>query len=101
METPEIEKRFGQAMKRARKQAGLTQAELGERADLNRTYISDVERGERNLSLVCIARIVDAFGVSLGTFFASLDVAANGVALSAQSYSMTEWSESDDSKIIA
>lgn len=40
---------------------------------MHRTYLADVERGVRNLSLSSIARLVGAIGVSLSEFFASLE----------------------------
>jgi len=48
----------------------LTQEELAERADLHRTYISDVERGARNLSLESIDKLARALGISLPILFA-------------------------------
>jgi transcriptional regulator with XRE-family HTH domain len=41
----------------------ISQEELGKRADLHRTYICDVERGARNLSLSTLERIADALGI--------------------------------------
>jgi transcriptional regulator with XRE-family HTH domain len=48
-ETPE--ERFGRNLKRLRLAAGLSQEELAARAGLHRTYVSSVERGNRNVSL--------------------------------------------------
>jgi transcriptional regulator with XRE-family HTH domain len=49
-----------------RQQAGLSQEELAHRAELHRTYISSIERGERNVSLENIFAIAEALGVSPG-----------------------------------
>lgn len=46
---------------------GLSQEELAHRADLHRTYIGSVERGERNLGLLNIHSIADALGVPAST----------------------------------
>jgi len=43
--------------------------ELARRANLQRTYISDIERGARNTSLRSIKRLADALKVSLQTLF--------------------------------
>ena len=53
---PDIRERFGFAVKARREELGLTQEDLADRAGIHRTYLSDVERGSRNLSLVNIER---------------------------------------------
>ncbi len=52
--------RFGAAVRRARPQAGLSQEALAERAGLHRTYVGEVERGERNVSLLNIVALAYA-----------------------------------------
>ena len=54
--------RFGQNMRKQREAKGLTQEVLAERAELDRTYISDVERGVRNVSMLSMLRIAKALG---------------------------------------
>jgi len=41
----------------------MTQADLGEAADLHRTFIGSVERGERNVALLSLRRIAAALRV--------------------------------------
>ena len=60
---------FANSVKRWRNHRGLTQEELAERADLHRTYISDVERGARNLSLESIEKLAKALEISLPILF--------------------------------
>lgn len=48
---------------------GISQEKLAERADLHRTYVSDVERGARNISLESIVRLAEALEVSTSTLF--------------------------------
>ena len=55
---------FANLLKRYRVTAGLSQEELALRADLHRTYVGGVERGERNISLLNLLRIARALGVS-------------------------------------
>jgi transcriptional regulator with XRE-family HTH domain len=55
----------GLAVRRVRRQRGNSQAELAWQADLDRTYISGVERGVRNPSLASLGRIADALDVRL------------------------------------
>ena len=40
---------------------------------MHRTYLADVERGARNLSLSSMSRLVSAIGIPLSTFFAALE----------------------------
>jgi len=66
-----IQQRFGTAVKVWRKLLGISQEELAERSDLHRTYISDVERGARNLSLKSMEKLAEALHVSIFDFFHS------------------------------
>jgi transcriptional regulator with XRE-family HTH domain len=54
---PDIRERFGDAVRTRREKLGLTQEDLAEKAGIHRTYLSDVERGSRNVSLVNIERL--------------------------------------------
>ena len=71
---PDIRERFGFAVKSRREVLGLTQEELAHRAKIHRTYLSDVERGTRNLSLINIERLAIALEIGLPSLFASLDI---------------------------
>lgn len=57
--------RFGTRLRDVRENAGISQEKLAELAKLHRTYVSSVERGKRNISLVNIERLADALGVSM------------------------------------
>ena len=56
-------------MKEIRLAKGVSQEALAAAADLHRTYVSSVERGERNVSIVNIARLADALNVPIREFF--------------------------------
>lgn len=57
---------FAANVKRLRQAAGISQEALADRAGLHRTYISSIERGERNVSLENIFSIAEALGVAPG-----------------------------------
>lgn len=61
--------RFGDIVRRARADAGLSQEELADRAGLDRSYVGGVERGERNPTLVVIAKIAKGLGLSVPQLF--------------------------------
>lgn len=60
---------FGQRIRELRKQRGLSQEALAEKAGLHRTYVGSVERGERNISLDNIYVLSDALEVSVRSLF--------------------------------
>ncbi len=56
-------KRLGEAVRAAREARGLSQEDLGFEADLDRTYVSGVERGVRNPTVVTILALAKALKV--------------------------------------
>lgn len=69
MEIIDVKKSFGESVKSRRALLGLSQEKLAERANLHRTYISDVERGSRNVSLENIERLARALEISMPALF--------------------------------
>lgn len=65
----DILKNFGDAVRRRRTSLGLSQEELAGLAQLDRTYIGGVERGERNVGLLNIYRISTALKISIFDLF--------------------------------
>jgi transcriptional regulator with XRE-family HTH domain len=66
----QILKAFGQRVKSVRLERAISQEELGHIAELDRTYISGIERGIRNVSLLNIARLAKALDVEPAELFA-------------------------------
>ncbi len=59
----------GKRIRQVRKAQGISQQELGERANLNYKYIGGVERGERNPSVGSLVKIAKGLKVDVGDFF--------------------------------
>lgn len=60
---------FGRRVRRVREALGWSQEELAGKADLDRTYIGAVERGERNLALLNINKLAIALREDFDGFF--------------------------------
>lgn len=60
-----VQERFGKLLREVRLSKGVSQEKLGELAGLHRTYVSSVELGKRNVSLINIERFAVALGVKM------------------------------------
>lgn len=65
----DISNYVGPAIRALREQTGLSQEDLAGRAELDRTYVSGIERGRRNPSVKSLQRIACALDVSLEVIF--------------------------------
>ena len=65
----DIKAKVGKRIKYIRNQLGVSQEELADKAGIDRTYITSVECGKRNVSIVNIEKIANALGVTLSTLF--------------------------------
>lgn len=61
----ELLKSFGQHVKNIRLTQKISQEELALKAELDRTYISGIERGLRNVSLINIVKLANALNISI------------------------------------
>ncbi len=61
----EIKKRVGLLVKAQRRERGWSQEELAHRADLHRTFISSIERGVKNSTVVSIHNIAKAMDMTV------------------------------------
>ena len=68
----DIAARFGQRVRELRKANDLSQEAFAAACGLDRTYISGIERGRRNVSLRNIEVIAKAFGISISELTAGL-----------------------------
>ncbi|WP_299179916.1 helix-turn-helix transcriptional regulator [uncultured Chryseobacterium sp.] len=65
----DIKKKFGKRVKKLRLEKGLSQEKLAYEADLDRTYIPSIEKGERNVSITVIEKIAKALKVKISVLF--------------------------------
>ena len=67
----DIKLKVGQRIRVLRKEMGLSQENLAYKAEVDRTYVTDVENGRRNVSVEILERIIKALEVSFTEFFTS------------------------------
>ncbi len=65
----DIRWKIGNRIKHLREEKGIAQRDLALNADLDRSYIAGIESGQRNVSIVNVARIAAALDISLKDFF--------------------------------
>ncbi len=61
-----ILKRVGARLRKARTAKGLSQEQLAFAAGMDRSYVSGLERGEFNVSLIAMAKLARALGTRVG-----------------------------------
>jgi transcriptional regulator with XRE-family HTH domain len=64
-----VQKKFGRQIKQKRLNLSWSQEKLAEKSELHRTYISSVELGERNISLVNIEKLAVALNCDISSLF--------------------------------
>jgi len=66
-------KTFGRRLRVLREEQGFSQESLAELSGIHRTYVSSIERGERNVGFDNILKIAAALEVPPGSLFEDLD----------------------------
>ncbi len=64
-----LRKQFGQRVREIRKSLGLSQENLGFKANIHRTYIGAIERGEQNVSLDNTGKLAKTLKIKLSELF--------------------------------
>ena len=67
---------FGNRLREKRNELGLSQEAFANKCGLDRTYISGIERGKRNVSLLNIGTIAKALGVTVSELTNGIDSSA-------------------------
>ena len=68
-----LQRKFGLVLKELRLEKGLSQESLANQSYIDRTYISDIEKGERNISLKIIEQLSGALQISLSELFNKIE----------------------------
>ena len=81
-----ISKNFGATVRKFREANGWSQETLAEKADLNRSYVGELERGQAIASLITLDKLATAFGISLSHLLSQTERTAqmhdaNGIEL--------------------
>ncbi|MCY1464280.1 transcriptional regulator, y4mF family [compost metagenome] len=69
---------FGKVLRQKRKEAGLTQDKLAEQADIQRTYVSMLERGEYQPTITIIFKLAKGLACTPASLVADLERLVNG-----------------------
>ena len=64
--------RIGCELKALRKQKGLTQRTLSQMSKVNKNYISGIERGERNVSILTLCELLHQMDTDIVSFISTL-----------------------------
>ena len=70
---------LGQLVKQRRTALGISQEELGLRANLDRTYISGIERGVRNPSITALVSLARGLGITVANLLENLEIEADNI----------------------
>ncbi len=69
----DVRKMVGENVKRVRVAAGITQSELAARMGVDRAYVSGLEQGQRNATIVSLWHVAQALNAAIREFFEPLD----------------------------
>jgi transcriptional regulator with XRE-family HTH domain len=69
----ELQRKFGEVVKELRLEKNLSQESLAFESGIDRTYIGDIEKGNRNISLQIIVQLSQALQISLSDFFKKIE----------------------------
>ena len=76
-----LERYLGNTIRELRQQHGLTIAEVAEQVGLSRGMLSKIENAQTSTSLEALAKLANAFGVSLSTLFRNYNMPEGGAQL--------------------
>ena len=69
-----INEQFGARLRQLRKAKNWSLLELSMRSDINHNYLSDLENGRRNPTLMVLQRLTNAFDITLSSLFLGIEL---------------------------
>lgn len=90
----------GQRIRVLRIRRGLTQEELAEKADLHTTYIGQIERGEKNMTITSMDKILEALDVPFSEFFEHFDSRDSRESIASKCYTLISGKDKPQQEII-
>ena len=79
-------KELGKRIRAERIDKKMTQEELAERAGLHPTYIGQVERGEKSLTITSLEKIVEGLGISFSDLFENIQPSTKPASFAMRCY---------------
>lgn len=73
-----LAERFGELVRHLRKDQGFSQEEFAFRVGVHRTYMGDIERGEKNVTLVTADKLAKALGLTLSVLLLKMEQDIDG-----------------------
>ena len=83
-----ISESVGIRIRNYRQRQGLTQDQLAEKSGLHNTYIGQVERGEKNITLVSLEKILTALGICFRDFFEGMETKDGKTSVASRCYDL-------------
>ena len=74
MENYNLHNKIGQKIKEIRNNKNLSQEKLANIADIDRTYLPDIEKGNRKISIQILNKITNALEIRLSDFFKDINL---------------------------
>ena len=65
----DIKTAIGERIRQLRNEMGISQEEFAERANIDRTYVTRLETGKRNVTIIALQKVINALGSDYQKFF--------------------------------
>ena len=78
MAEEDLAKQFGVLVRRLRSERGFSQEAFAFRVGVHRTYMGDIERGEKTVTIKTADKIAKALGITLSSMFSELERGSDG-----------------------